>query len=166
MQEALLRLESDGLLQIVPKKGAYVRPITEAEVESVMQARGLVEDWCARQAAHRAQSDPAGRSPFAASFPERMLLAAPEALTASLAAVVAPVLAAVVHPCWPPLLGHGWPTGGRQFPCPGLFHPPLPLHWWALLPQFWPPLFGHGWPAGGRQLPCPGLFHPPLPLHW
>ena len=75
MQEALLRLESDGLLQIVPKKGAYVRPITEAEVESVMQARGLVEDWCAQQAAHRAQSDPAGRSPFAASFPARMLLA-------------------------------------------------------------------------------------------
>ena len=34
MREALLRLESDGLLQIVPKKGAYVRPITEAEVES------------------------------------------------------------------------------------------------------------------------------------
>ena len=51
VREALLRLESDGLLQIVPKKGAYVPPITEAEVESVMQARGLVEDWCARRAA-------------------------------------------------------------------------------------------------------------------
>jgi DNA-binding GntR family transcriptional regulator len=51
VREALLRLESDGLLQIVPKKGAYVAPITEAEVESVMQARGLVEDWCARRAA-------------------------------------------------------------------------------------------------------------------
>lgn len=51
VREALLRLESDGLLKIVPKKGAYVPPITEAEVEAVMQARGLVEDWCVRRAA-------------------------------------------------------------------------------------------------------------------
>ena len=51
VREALLRLESEGLLQIVPKKGAYVAPITEAEVAAVMQARGLVEEWCARFAA-------------------------------------------------------------------------------------------------------------------
>jgi DNA-binding GntR family transcriptional regulator len=51
VREALLRLEADGLLQIVPKKGAYVPPITEAEIEAVMQARGLVEEWCARQVA-------------------------------------------------------------------------------------------------------------------
>jgi len=49
VREALLRLEADGLLQIVPKKGAYVPPITEAQIEAVMQARGLVEEWCARQ---------------------------------------------------------------------------------------------------------------------
>src|SRR5215472_8012048 len=51
VREALLRLEADGLLQILPKKGAYVPPISETEVEAVMQARGLVEDWCARRAA-------------------------------------------------------------------------------------------------------------------
>jgi len=51
VREALLRLESEGLLRILPKKGAYVPPITEADVEAVMQARGLVEEWCARQAA-------------------------------------------------------------------------------------------------------------------
>lgn len=51
VREALLRLEADGLLQIVPKKGAYVPPISEAEIEAVMQARGLVEEWCARQVA-------------------------------------------------------------------------------------------------------------------
>ncbi|MFD2056625.1 GntR family transcriptional regulator [Mesorhizobium calcicola] len=51
VREALLRLEADGLLQIVPKKGAYVPPITEAEIEAVMQARCLVEEWCVRQAA-------------------------------------------------------------------------------------------------------------------
>jgi DNA-binding GntR family transcriptional regulator len=50
VREAMLRLEADGFLQIVPKKGAYVAPITEADIEAVMQARKLVEQWCARQA--------------------------------------------------------------------------------------------------------------------
>lgn len=39
VREALLRLEAEGFLQIVPKKGAFVPPISDAEVESVMQAR-------------------------------------------------------------------------------------------------------------------------------
>jgi DNA-binding GntR family transcriptional regulator len=56
VREALLRLETDGFLQIVPKKGAYVPPITEAEVEAVLQARGLVEDWCVRQAVRLSES--------------------------------------------------------------------------------------------------------------
>lgn len=51
VREALLRLEAEGFLQIVPKKGAYVPPITDTEVEAVMQARGLVEDWCVRRVA-------------------------------------------------------------------------------------------------------------------
>ena len=51
VREALLRLESEGLLKILPKKGAFVPAITEAEVVAVMQARGLVEEWCARRAA-------------------------------------------------------------------------------------------------------------------
>jgi DNA-binding GntR family transcriptional regulator len=49
VREALLRLEAEGFLQIVPKKGAYVPAITDAEVEAVMQARELVEDWCVRR---------------------------------------------------------------------------------------------------------------------
>jgi DNA-binding GntR family transcriptional regulator len=52
VREALLRLEADGLLRIVPKKGAFVPPITELEVEAIMQARGLVEDFCVRRAVH------------------------------------------------------------------------------------------------------------------
>lgn len=51
VREALLRLEADGFLQIVPKKGAYVPPITEAEIGAAMQARELIEDWCVRRAA-------------------------------------------------------------------------------------------------------------------
>jgi DNA-binding GntR family transcriptional regulator len=55
VREALLRLEADGFLQIVPKKGAFVPPITEREVEAIMQARGLVEDFCLRRAVHFAE---------------------------------------------------------------------------------------------------------------
>ena len=55
VREALLRLEADGFLQIVPKKGAFVPPISEREVEAIMQARGLVEDFCVRRAVHLAE---------------------------------------------------------------------------------------------------------------
>jgi DNA-binding GntR family transcriptional regulator len=55
VREALLRLEADGFLQIVPKKGAFVPPITEREVEAIMQARGLVEDFCLRRAVQLAE---------------------------------------------------------------------------------------------------------------
>lgn len=49
VREALLRLQAEGVVQIVPKKGAFVPPISDNEVQAVMQARGLVEDWCVRQ---------------------------------------------------------------------------------------------------------------------
>jgi DNA-binding GntR family transcriptional regulator len=55
VREALLRLEAAGFLQIVPKKGAFVPPITEREVEAIMQARGLVEDFCLRRAVQVAE---------------------------------------------------------------------------------------------------------------
>ncbi|MEV8637130.1 GntR family transcriptional regulator [Streptosporangium sp. NPDC051023] len=48
-REALLRLEAEGLLQIVPKKGAFVPPISDADMQAAMQARELVESWCIRQ---------------------------------------------------------------------------------------------------------------------
>ncbi|GAA4657989.1 GntR family transcriptional regulator [Streptomyces buecherae] len=56
VREALLRLETEGFLQIVPKKGAYVPPIPDTEIEAVMQARELVEEWCVRRAAPLADS--------------------------------------------------------------------------------------------------------------
>ena len=49
VREALLRLEAEGFLQIVPKKGAFVPPISDSEIEAAMQARALVEDWCVRR---------------------------------------------------------------------------------------------------------------------
>ncbi|TMR00528.1 GntR family transcriptional regulator [Actinomadura soli] len=51
VREALLRLETEGFLKIMPKKGAFVPPVSDAEIEAVMQARELVEDWCVRRAA-------------------------------------------------------------------------------------------------------------------
>jgi DNA-binding GntR family transcriptional regulator len=55
VREALLRVETEGFLQIVPKKGAFVPPITEREVEAIMQARALIEDFCVRRAVHFAE---------------------------------------------------------------------------------------------------------------
>ena len=49
VREALLRLETEGLLTIVPKKGAYIPPISDSEIQAVMEARGLVEDWCVQR---------------------------------------------------------------------------------------------------------------------
>lgn len=49
VREALLRLETEGFLEIVPKKGAFVPPISDADVRAVMEARELVEHWCVRR---------------------------------------------------------------------------------------------------------------------
>ena len=51
VREAMLRLEAEGFLQILPKKGAYVSPISDEETKAVMQARSLVEGWCVRRLA-------------------------------------------------------------------------------------------------------------------
>lgn len=66
VREALLRLEAEGFLQIVPKKGAYVPPVSDAEVAAVMQARELIEDWCVRQV--MATADPATISGLSAEL--------------------------------------------------------------------------------------------------
>lgn len=55
VREAFLRLEVEGLLTILPKKGAYVPPISDAEVEATMQARLLVEQWAAAQVVDRVE---------------------------------------------------------------------------------------------------------------
>ena len=43
VREAFLRLESEGLLRLYPKRGALVVPVSAAEVESVMETRMVVE---------------------------------------------------------------------------------------------------------------------------
>lgn len=49
VREAFMRLESEGLLELIPRRGAYVPPVSNSEIETMMQAREMVEDWCVRQ---------------------------------------------------------------------------------------------------------------------
>jgi DNA-binding GntR family transcriptional regulator len=49
-REALQRLETEGYLQIIPRKGIYIPPISEVEIRHVMDARMLVETVCAERA--------------------------------------------------------------------------------------------------------------------
>lgn len=49
VREALLRLQAEGLLRLLPKRGALVLPVTAAELADVIEARRLVESYAARK---------------------------------------------------------------------------------------------------------------------
>jgi DNA-binding GntR family transcriptional regulator len=53
VREALLRLETEGLVRLYPKKGALVVPVTTREAEDVLEARALVERYAAPRAWRR-----------------------------------------------------------------------------------------------------------------
>src|SRR5437773_1088914 len=50
VREALLRLESEGLVALYPKRGVLVRPVSAEEIEDVIDARRLVEVHAAQRA--------------------------------------------------------------------------------------------------------------------
>jgi len=50
VREALRQLELEGLVQIIPNKGAYVTGITQKDVEDIYMIRSLLEGLCARWA--------------------------------------------------------------------------------------------------------------------
>ena len=50
VREALRQLELEGLIQIVPNKGAYVTGITQKDVKDIYMIRSLLEGLCARWA--------------------------------------------------------------------------------------------------------------------
>jgi DNA-binding GntR family transcriptional regulator len=52
VREAFRQLELEGLIQIVPNKGAYVTGITEKDVKDIYMIRSLLEGLCARWATH------------------------------------------------------------------------------------------------------------------
>jgi DNA-binding GntR family transcriptional regulator len=47
VREAFLRLASEGVLELFPKRGALVAPVTVADMRNVMEARLLIEPWAA-----------------------------------------------------------------------------------------------------------------------
>ncbi|TBH17482.1 GntR family transcriptional regulator [Thermus thermamylovorans] len=54
VREALMRLAEEGLVELVPGKGARVRAFSPEEVEEVYGVRALLEGEAAREAAQRA----------------------------------------------------------------------------------------------------------------
>lgn len=50
VRESLRQLELEGLVQIVPNKGAYVTGITEKDVKDIYRMRSLLEGLCAKWA--------------------------------------------------------------------------------------------------------------------
>lgn len=55
VREAFLRLESEGMLDLFPKRGALVAPITSLDMRNVMEARLLIEPWAVAIAARLLQ---------------------------------------------------------------------------------------------------------------
>jgi len=50
IREALLRLQSEGLLELLPKRGALVLPVTADEARDVIETRQIVELFAIRRA--------------------------------------------------------------------------------------------------------------------
>jgi DNA-binding GntR family transcriptional regulator len=75
VREAFLALASEGLLELYPKRGALVVPLTSADVGDLFETRTLIETHCLRRAL---EADPEGVRRAAASelARQRRLLAA------------------------------------------------------------------------------------------
>ncbi|MGU3495654.1 GntR family transcriptional regulator [Xanthobacteraceae bacterium A53D] len=54
VRQAFDRLMHDGLVEVLPRKGIMVRPITRDEVQDMVSVRLINEGYCARLAAERA----------------------------------------------------------------------------------------------------------------
>lgn len=50
VREALLRLQAEGLVRLLPKRGALVLPVTADEVADVLETRRLIETYAVRKA--------------------------------------------------------------------------------------------------------------------
>lgn len=51
VREALLRLQSEGLVRLYPKRGALIVPVSQEEIDDVVETRRLVEGHTAERAA-------------------------------------------------------------------------------------------------------------------
>jgi DNA-binding GntR family transcriptional regulator len=53
VRQAFVQLETEELLDLYPRRGALVRPLSASEAEDVLEARLLIETHCVRRAATR-----------------------------------------------------------------------------------------------------------------
>jgi DNA-binding GntR family transcriptional regulator len=53
VREAFLRLSSEGVLRLFPKRGAVVVPVTESDTRDILEARLVIEPWAVVRAASR-----------------------------------------------------------------------------------------------------------------
>ena len=58
VREALRQLELEGLVEIVPNKGAYVVGISQKDVHDIYVIRSMLEGLCARWAAEHITQEP------------------------------------------------------------------------------------------------------------
>lgn len=49
VREALLLLSSEGLVRLVPNRGAFVPPVGPDEIHAMLQARTVIESWAAAE---------------------------------------------------------------------------------------------------------------------
>jgi DNA-binding GntR family transcriptional regulator len=61
VREALLRLQAEGLIRLLPKRGALVLPVTADEIADVLETRRLIETFAVRKAIAAARADLIGR---------------------------------------------------------------------------------------------------------
>lgn len=57
VHQALDRLMTDGLVDVIPRKGVIVKPLSLDEVMQIIEVRLITESYCVRLAAERADSD-------------------------------------------------------------------------------------------------------------
>ena len=75
LRQAFGQLEAEGLVELYPRRGALVVPISASEADDVHEARELIECHCARRAAE-AGADLTGRLEEAIEAQERALSSA------------------------------------------------------------------------------------------
>jgi DNA-binding GntR family transcriptional regulator len=61
VREAFLQLEAEGMLELYPRRGALVTPISPSESDDVLEARLLIEGHSAARRDRRAGAGAAGR---------------------------------------------------------------------------------------------------------
>ena len=57
IREALQRLDSEGLVNVVPRRGTFVSDISVTDLQKIFELRILLEGFCARLAAQRISED-------------------------------------------------------------------------------------------------------------